>query len=98
METMTKSRQNPDTSIQAWQLKQPTLPKDHDRILSILGVHFCRIDGMNYEQIALCTSMEPVAVARRLSELERRGLIEKSGVKTITSKKRNSNNYRLKTF
>jgi predicted transcriptional regulator len=40
--------------------------------------------------------LEPAAVGRRLSEMERAGMIEKTGKQRVTPSRRKANVYRIK--
>lgn len=97
MDTMTMKRNLPDTSLEAWHEKNKTLQSDYDRIQTVLAKWYTRQDGMNYEEIAMKIGMEPVAVARRLSEMVREYKIERLLVRSKTNKGRYAYNYRLKT-
>lgn len=89
---MTK-RKLPETSLEAW--RQKDTRTDKAKIISVLYEY--KNYPCNYEDIAILAGMQPVAVGRRLSELEREGKIEKSGHRRRTGNGMYANCYKLKS-
>lgn len=83
----------PATSIEAYHLAVPEMINaHHSRIIAALRLVK---KGMIYEQIAGNTKMSKDQVARRLSELERKELVFKTGEKIKTSTGRSAFIYKL---
>lgn len=71
-------RTDPATSHCAAHNAQAFKAKHEARIFGAL--HDAAPGGLTYREIAQLTGMEPVAVARRLKSMERRGLITRSAL------------------
>ena len=95
----------PRTSIESWGIKKNGISTDH-RIIRMalqeigtgtyMEIHAWILN--NFYKIRHKTSiLDSVAVARRLSEMERLGMIEKTGAVRNTPSKRKANVYQLKT-
>ena len=69
---------DPATSRTAADKAASFLAKHEERILGAL--RDAGKKGMTYREIAAATGLEPVAVARRLKGMERRGLITRSAL------------------
>jgi len=85
----------PQTSLEAYTLMQPKIPKDHESILAVLSVN----SDLTYKEIGKLlrwTAFDPNKVSRRLPELVRLGKIEKSGERICTIAKSRCSTYRLK--
>lgn len=82
----------PETSLEAYHSVSPEmLTNHHKNILIALN----KLKSGNYEQIADAVSMERHQIGRRLSEMERMGIIYKPGEKRVTSTGRNAFVYKL---
>ena len=94
----------PRTSIESWGIKKNGISTDHRIIRMALeeietgtyrDIHTWILN--NFYKIRHKTSiLDSVAVARRLSEMERLGMIEKTGAVRNTPSKRKANVYTLK--
>lgn len=85
-------RKKVETSIEAYNLlNEEHISNHHRKILIALRL----LKNGNYEQISQKASMDRHQVARRLNELESKGLVYKPGIKTLTSTGRNSFVYSL---
>lgn len=86
-------RKQPETSLEAWRSVKNTLmlSQHHSRILAALG----ELKEAIYERIAIHCDMEKNQISRRLLELERLGIIEKTGNTSLTLSGRKANMYRL---
>ena len=71
-------RSDPETSHVAAEKSASFRAKHEARIFGALFEAGDR--GMNYREIAAATGMEPVAVARRLKGMERKGVITRSAL------------------
>lgn len=82
----------PTTSLEAYHSVSPEMLTNHHKcILNALK----RLKSGTYEEIAAEVSMERHKIGRRLSELEREGVIYKPGEKRLTSTGRNAFVYKL---
>jgi hypothetical protein len=88
-------RNNPTTSHEAYASMTSVILADHyQKILSSLKV----LGKAIYEEIALQNEWgDKNRVSRRLLEMERMGLVYKTGEKRLTTSKRNANVYALVT-
>lgn len=85
-------RTNPSTSHEAYEKVTPEmLSAHHKKIVAALT----KLKAANYEAIAQAAGLDKICIARRLSELELKGLVYKPGIKTLTSTGRNSFVYSL---
>lgn len=85
-------RKNPKTSIEAYKSLTPEMLSSHQgKILKALA----ELGKANYEIIANKIKLERHAVGRRLSELERSGLVHKVGTTSKTKSGRNAYDYTL---
>ena len=84
---------HPETSHEAWNSVKdtPMLSDHHNKIIEGLT----KIGNGYYEEIALASNLTNEQCHKRLSELERLGLIEKDGNKKKTSSGRNAFCYRI---
>ena len=82
-----------ETSLAAFQSQTPEkIGKDHDRIFMALA-----LGEANYEEIANRIKARDLnTVSRRLKEMEVKGLIKKTGNKSLTSRGRQSFTYEIK--
>lgn len=71
-------RSDPETSHVAAEKSADFRAKHESRIFGAIFEAGDR--GLNYREIAAATGMEPVAVARRLKGMERRGLITRAAL------------------
>lgn len=71
-------RSDPETSHAAAEKSADFRAKHEARIFG--AIFDAGEKGATYREIAAATGMEPVAVARRLKGMERRGLIERSAL------------------
>ena len=71
-------RSDPETSHAAAEKSADFRAKHEARIFG--AIFDAGEKGATYKEIAAATGMEPVAVARRLKGMERRGLIERSAL------------------
>ena len=71
-------RSDPETSHAAAEKSADFRAKHEARIFGAIFEAGDR--GLNYREIAAATGLEPVAVARRLKGMERRGLIARSAL------------------
>jgi predicted transcriptional regulator len=86
-------RNNPTTSLEAYrQVNSEMLVNHHGKIISALK---SAKNGLMYEQIAAQIKMDKHQVGRRLSELERIGVVYKPGEKRNTSTNRQAFVYKL---
>jgi len=82
----------PETSLEAYKAVTPEMLTNHHKcILVALNV----LKSGTYEQIAEAVAMERHQIGRRLSELERMGVIYKPGEKRLTSTNRNAFVYKM---
>lgn len=79
------------TSIQAHNAVKPTKKQMHNKIISALKV----INNGSFRDIASYLALKDEQVWKRLSELERKGLIELAGVKKCEVTNRNVSIYQL---
>jgi predicted transcriptional regulator len=78
------------TSVIASRMAEKGLKKEHfARILKAMRDKKPR----NYEAIAKRAGLEPVSVARRLSEMVKDGCMIETGTVSLTSKRRPATNY-----
>lgn len=82
----------PETSLEAYHAVSPEMLTNHHK--SILNA-LKRLKSGNYEEIAASVSMERHQIGRRLSELEREGVIYKTSEKRLTSTGRSAFVYKL---
>lgn len=71
-------RSDPETSHAAAEKSADFRAKHEARIFG--AIFDAGERGLNYREIAAATGLEPVAVARRLKGMERRGLITRSAL------------------
>lgn len=82
----------PKTSLEAYHSVSPEMLTNHHKcILVALNV----LKSGTYEQIAEAVAMEKHQVGRRISEMERIGIIYKPGEKRLTSTGRNAFVYKI---
>lgn len=82
----------PSTSLEAYKAVSPEMLTNHHKcILIALNV----LKSGTYEQIAEAVAMEKHQVGRRISELERMGVIYKPGEKRNTSTRRQAFVYKI---
>lgn len=87
------NRENlPSTSLEAYKSVSPEMLTNHHKcILVALKV----MGSGTFEQIAVAVAMEKHQIGRRLSEMERMGIIYKPGEKRNTSTRRQAFVYKL---
>lgn len=89
---MRDSKQLPSTSLEAYAAVSPEMLTNHHKcILVALNV----LKSGTYEQIAEAVAMEKHQIGRRISEMERMGIIYKPGEKRLTSTGRNAFVYKI---
>ena len=67
----------------------------HKRRICLAMIHFKGGIGLNYEEIAIRSGVPADSVGRRLCELERDGVIEKTGKRRKTSRGIPANCYKI---
>lgn len=86
------TRKLPSTSLDANKRATQEMREDHHaKIIAALT----ELRVANYEQLGAKTGLDKIAIARRLSELERAQIIYKPGLKSNTSSGRQAFNYSL---